>query len=321
MIKILVGYICDLVFGDPYWIPHPIRFIGNGISSTERGLRKIFKGSVLEKLGGIILVLMVVSSSYLLIYLLLWIADWFHPAFRWIMETFLIFQILATKSLDVESRKVYIKLKQGDILEARRFLSYIVGRDTTHLNEQEITRGAVETVAENISDGIIGPLCYIFIGGAPLGMAYKAINTLDSMVGYKNEKYLHFGWASAKLDDLINLIPARLTGLFIVVSSGLLGYDWSNSLRILRRDSRNHKSPNSGYPEAAVAGALNIQIGGTNSYFGQLVEKPTIGDKLKELDTEDILRTIKIMYGASAVGMFFFTLIRWVAYTQWGIGL
>lgn len=321
MIKILVGYICDLIFGDPYWIPHPIRFIGNGISRTERELRKIFKGPKLEKIGGVLLALMVVSGSYLLTYLLLWTADWLHPTFRWIGESFLIFQILATKSLDVESRKVYTQLKQGDILEARRFLSYIVGRDTTHLNEQEIIRGAVETVAENISDGIIGPLCCIFIGGAPLGMAYKAINTLDSMVGYTNEKYLHFGWASAKLDDLVNLIPARLTALFIVVSSGLLGYDGSNSLRILCRDSRNHKSPNSGYPEAAVAGALNIQIGGTNSYFGQRVEKPTIGDKLKELDTEDILRTIKIMYGASAVGMFFFTLIRWVAYTQWRIGL
>ena len=321
MVKIFIGYICDLIFGDPYWIPHPIRFIGNGISNTERGLRKFVKGPQQEKLGGILLTLIIVCSSYLLTVLLLWFAQKIHPTFRSIMETFLIFQILATKSLDVESRKVYTQLKNENILEARKYLSYIVGRDTTHLNEKEIVRGAVETVAENISDGIIGPLLYTVIGGAPLGMAYKAVNTLDSMVGYKNEKYLHFGWASAKLDDLANIIPARLTAFFIVISAGLLKYDGSNSLKILKRDRRNHKSPNSGYPEAAVAGALNIQIGGANSYFGQLVEKPMIGDKSKEIDKEDLLRTIKIMYGASAVGVLFFSIIRWMVYLQWGIGL
>ncbi|AOT72379.1 adenosylcobinamide-phosphate synthase CbiB [Geosporobacter ferrireducens] len=319
MIKIFIGYICDLVFGDPYWLPHPIRFIGNGISSTERKLRKFFKGATQEKIGGILLFVAVVSSSYLLTFLLLWFAQKLHPTIRFIVETFLIFQILATKSLDIESRKVYTQLKHGNILEARKYLSYIVGRDTTHLDEKEIVRGAVETVAENISDGIIGPLMYIFIGGAPLGMAYKAVNTLDSMVGYKNEKYLHFGWASAKLDDLANIIPARLTAFFIVISAGLLRYDWLNSFKILKRDRRNHKSPNSGYPEAAVAGALNIQIGGTNSYFGQMMEKPTIGDKLKELDKEDLLRTIRIMYGASAIGVLFFSIIRWMANIQWGI--
>lgn len=319
MIKIFIGYICDLIFGDPYWIPHPIRFIGNGISSTERKLRKFFRGATQEKIGGILLAVVVVSSSYLATFLLLWFAQKLHPAIGFAVETFLIFQILATKSLDIESRKVYTQLEQGNILEARKYLSYIVGRDTTHLDEKEIVRGAVETVSENISDGIIGPLMYIFIGGAPLGMAYKAVNTLDSMVGYKNEKYLHFGWASAKLDDLANIIPARLTAFFIVISAGVLRYDWLNSFKILKRDRRNHKSPNSGYPEAAVAGALNIQIGGTNSYFGQVMEKPTIGDKSKELDKGDLLQTIKIMYGASAVGVFFFSIIRWMVNIQWGI--
>ncbi|MEW9122156.1 MAG: adenosylcobinamide-phosphate synthase CbiB [Thermotaleaceae bacterium] len=308
--QILIGYLSDLIFGDPYWIPHPIRFIGAGISKTEAVLRRFFKGQVREKIGGAILTIVIVVGSYFIPFFLLRGTDKIHPYLSMIVETFLIFQILATKSLDVESRKVYTQLKNNDIFEARKFLSYIVGRDTTELNEKEIARGAIETVAENISDGIIGPLFYIFIGGAPLGMAYKAINTLDSMVGYKNEKYLYFGRASAKLDDLMNLLPARLTAVFIIIAAAILRYDWRNSFKILKRDRRNHKSPNSGYPEAAVAGALNIQIGGTNSYFGQLMDKPTIGDKRKELEKEDILRTIQIMYTSSAVGLLFFLIIR-----------
>ncbi|MBB6214605.1 adenosylcobinamide-phosphate synthase [Anaerosolibacter carboniphilus] len=312
MLKIVIGYGLDLLFGDPYWLPHPIRFIGNGIKATENMLRRFFKGEKQERVGGIFLTIIIVFLAYGLTYLLMYGAEKVHPYLKLGLETFLIFQILATKSLDRESRKVYTQLQQENLPEARKYLSYIVGRETKDLNEQEIARGAIETVAENISDGIIAPLFYICIGGAPLGMAYKAINTLDSMVGYKNEKYLNFGRASARLDDFVNYIPARLTAFFIIIASAFTGYDWKNGYRITKRDCRNHKSPNSGYPESAVAGALGIQIGGTNTYFGEKVYKPTIGEPIRQLEKEDIQRTIEIMYATSLTGMFCFMMIKYL---------
>ncbi|QEK11808.1 cobalamin biosynthesis protein CobD [Crassaminicella thermophila] len=312
MLTIVMGYFADLIWGDPYWIPHPIRFIGMGIKNTENFLRKFCKNSNDEKLLGILLTLIIVSCSYLITFLLIKIAGWINPYFGHFLEAFLIFQILASKSLDTESRKVLNQLKKGDLKESRKYLSYIVGRETNELNEDEIIRATVETIAENASDGIIAPLFFIFIGGAPLGIAYKAVNTLDSMVGYKNEKYLYFGWASAKFDDLINYIPARLTALFMVIASFLRGYDWKNSIRIIKRDRKNHKSPNCAYPESAVAGALRIQIGGTNTYFGKKVYKPTIGDSLRALEREDIDKSIKIMYTTSAVAMIVFLIIKFI---------
>lgn len=294
----------DLIFGDPYWLPHPVRFIGNGIRKFEKILRKVLKKN--EKLAGIILAFSIVCSTYLIIYLILFLLNKIIPYATSIVETFFIFQILACKSLDIESKKVYYPLKEKNLLEARKFLSYIVGRDTENLDEPEIIRATVETIAENISDGIIAPLFYIFIGGAPLGMAYKAVNTLDSMVGYKNDKYINFGWSSAKLDDIMNFIPARITSIIIVISSMVLGFDYKNSFKILLRDRKNHSSPNAGYPEAAVAGALGIQLGGTNLYFGKKVYKPTIGDKIRPLSIEDINKTIKIMYLTSFIGICIF---------------
>ncbi|MFT9493689.1 adenosylcobinamide-phosphate synthase CbiB [Anaerosolibacter sp.] len=312
MLRIVIGYGMDLLFGDPYWLPHPIRFIGNGIKHVENILRKFFKGDRQERTGGMILTVVIVALTYGITYLLLHMAGMIHPYLKIGLETFLIFQILATKSLDRESRKVYIQLKEGNMPEARKYLSYIVGRDTKDLDANEITRGTIETVAENISDGIIAPLIYIYIGGAPLGMAYKAINTLDSMVGYKNEKYLNFGRASARLDDFMNYIPARLTAFFIVAAAAFLGYNWKDGVKITKRDCRNHKSPNSGYPESAVAGVLGIQIGGTNTYFGEKVHKPTIGDPTRPLEKDDIKRTIGIMYAASAAGMFCLMMIKYL---------
>lgn len=311
MLTIIAGYIGDLLFGDPYWLPHPIRFIGKGIEKTEKLLLKNSRREW-EKTKGVILTSIIVSMSYLGTFFLSKAAFSIHKYIGYGVEAFIIFQILATKSLDRESRKVLVQLEKKDLTEARRYLSYIVGRDTTELSEQEISRGAIETVAENISDGIIAPLFYIFLGGAPLGMAYKAVNTLDSMVGYKNEKYINFGWASARLDDAANYIPARLTGLFICIASVLGGFNWKNSMLILLRDRKNHKSPNSGYPEAAVAGALEIQIGGVNTYFGEKVYKPTIGDPIKPLDKEDIKRTIRIMYMTSAVGLIIMGILKYM---------
>ncbi|MCT4617780.1 MAG: adenosylcobinamide-phosphate synthase CbiB [Marinisporobacter sp.] len=310
MITIGIGYIADLIWGDPYFIPHPIRFIGSGIRNTEKALRKQHDSPKKEKELGVLLTLIIVCSAYLITFLMIKAFSYVHPFLGYLVEAFLIFQILASKSLDMESRKVLNQLNKNDIGEARRFLSYIVGRETSELNEDEIIRATVETVAENTTDGIIAPLFYIFIGGAPLGMAYKAANTLDSMVGYKNEKYLHFGWASAKFDDLLNYIPARLTAFFMIIASFLLKYDWKNCICIIKRDRKNHKSPNCAYPESAVAGALTIQLGGTNTYFGKAVYKPTIGDSLRKLEKEDIDRSIKIMYATSTVSFVILGLIK-----------
>ncbi len=296
---IFIGYFLDIIFGDPYWIPHPIIFIGKSISRLEKLLRGYFDKDRKAKIGGVILASVIIAGTYLTTFSILYILRKYSTLLVSGVEIFMIFQILAAKSLAKESRKVYYPLVEGDILKARKFLSYIVGRDTSSLNADEITRATVETVAENSADGIIAPLFYIFIGGAPLGMAYKAINTLDSMVGYKNDKYIDFGWASAKIDDLANFVPARLTGILIVLASIVLNVDYKNSFKILLRDRKNHSSPNCAYPEGAVAGALNIQLGGTNIYFGKSVYKPTIGDENRELDFEDINRTIKLMYVAS----------------------
>ncbi len=306
MITIVIGYIADVIFGDPRCLPHPVRLIGKSINWIEGLLRKRNCNTFSEKWRGVFLTAIIVTSAYILTFYLLKLANYFSEYLGYLVEAFLIYQILALKSLDYESRKVLIELRNGDMKNARKALSYIVGRDTTTLNDKEVTRATVETIAENISDGIIAPLFFTFIGGIPLGMAYKAINTLDSMVGYKNDRYIHFGWASAKLDDLVNFIPARLTGILIVIASLWMGYNWRNSISILKRDCRNHSSPNSGYPEAAMAGALEIQIGGTNSYFGQLVYKPTIGEPIKKLHIENIAQTIRIMYSASTIGLALF---------------
>ncbi|WIF94964.1 cobalamin biosynthesis protein [Caminicella sporogenes] len=310
MISIFTGYFMDLIFGDPYWLFHPIKFIGMLIKRLEKLLRKIFKKR--EKIGGIVLALSTIGLVYFITYSILSMARALNPLLENVVKTFMVFQILATKSLDVESKKVYYPLKEGNLLRARKFLSYIVGRDTENLSKREIIRATVETIAENISDGIIAPLFYIFLGGAALGMTYKAVNTLDSMVGYKNDKYIDFGWASARIDDIVNYIPARITSIFIVIASAVLGFNYKKSFKILVRDGRNHSSPNAGYPEAAVAGALGIQLGGTNVYFGKPVYKPTIGDEEKSLEVEDIDKTIRIMYLTSFVGICIFALVKFI---------
>lgn len=308
---IFIGYFLDLVFGDPYWMPHPIRFIGKAISKLEGLLRGYFNRDRKARLGGFILAVVIITGTYFIASAILSIAKMYNPYLSKTLQTFMIFQILATKSLAKESQKVYYPLKENNLSQARKFVSYIVGRDTEDLQKDGITRATVETIAENISDGIIAPLFYIFIGGAPLGMAYKAVNTLDSMVGYKNDKYRDFGWASAKIDDIVNFIPARLTAILIILSTIFLGYNTKNSLNILIRDRKNHSSPNAGYPEAAVAGALNIQLGGTSTYFGKPVYKPTIGEKIRDIEVKDIDRTIRIMYGTSFLGVSLFGIIKY----------
>ena len=290
------GLLLDLLFGDPGWLYHPVRLIGNWISWAERQLRKVC-GSHLMAAGGVLWV-MTALMAFLIPFALLALAGWLHPALRFLLETFWCFQILAARSLSSESRKVYEKLKESDLPGARRAVSMIVGRDTEKLTEEGVTKAAVETVAENTSDGVTAPLIYMMIGGAPLGFLYKAVNTMDSMLGYKNDRYLYFGRIPAKMDDIFNYIPARITGLLMTEAAFLTGLDGKNAWKIYRRDRRKHASPNAAQTESVCAGALGVQLAGDAVYFGKVYKKEFIGDALRRIEPEDIQRTGRLMYAA-----------------------
>ena len=300
LLSIYTGYALDLIIGDPYSFPHPVRYIGKLISIVEKQIRKITSSDKGLKIAGFFLWFIVVGVTFGITTLVLQLFK-FNKVAYFIVNTILIYTTLATKCLKDESVKIYKVLKTGDLEKSRIQLSYIVGRDTKNLNEKEIVRATVETVAENTVDGIIAPLFYGFIGGAPLAMAYKAVNTLDSTVGYKNDKYYYLGFASAKIDDIANYIPARLGVILLPLGSLFTGFNFKDALKIGIRDRKNHKSPNCAFSEGAVAGALGIQLGGTNVYFGKEVYKPTIGDKTREIEIEDIVRTNKIMYSSSII--------------------
>lgn len=306
LLSIYTGYALDLIIGDPYSFPHPVRYIGKLISIVEKQIRKITSSDKGLKIAGFFLWFIVVGATFGITTLVLQLFK-FNKLAYFIVNTILIYTTLATKCLKDESSKIYKVLKTGDLEKSRIQLSYIVGRDTTNLNEKEIVRATVETVAENTVDGIIAPLFYGFIGGAPLAMAYKAVNTLDSTVGYKNDKYYYLGFASAKIDDIANYIPARLGVILLSLGSLFAGFNFKDALKIGIRDRKNHKSPNCAFSEGAVAGALGIQLGGTNVYFGKEVYKPTIGDKTREIEIEDIVRTNKIMYSSSIISIIIFT--------------
>lgn len=306
LLSIYTGYALDLIIGDPYSFPHPVRYIGKLISIVEKQIRKITSSDKGLKIAGFFLWFIVVGATFGITTLVLQLFK-FNKLAYFIVNTILIYTTLATKCLKDESVKIYKLLKTGDLEKSRIQLSYIVGRDTTNLNEKEIVRATVETVAENTVDGIIAPLFYGFIGGAPLAMAYKAVNTLDSTVGYKNDKYYYLGFASAKIDDIANYIPARLGVILLPLGSLFTGFNFKDALKIGIRDRKNHKSPNCAFSEGAVAGALGIQLGGTNVYFGKEVYKPTIGDKTREIEIEDIVRTNKIMYSSSIISIIIFT--------------
>ena len=304
LFALLLGFLLDLLLGDPRWLPHPIRAIGALIAGLEKVLRKLFpKSQGGELAGGAALVILVLALSGGFTLLVMWLCGKVGLWLRFLAETILCFQLLATRSLKGESMKVYKALKAGDLEGARYAVSMIVGRDTQRLDEAGVARAAVETVAENASDGVIAPLIFLAIGGAPLGMVYKAVNTMDSMVGYKNDQYLWFGRCAAKLDDLVNFIPARLAGLLMCLGAGFSGFDGPNALRIFRRDRKNHKSPNSAHTEAAAAGALHIQLGGPNYYFGKLVEKPAIGDPDHPVEPLDIVRVNRLMYATAFLAL------------------
>lgn len=268
--------------------------IGRLVAALETVLRRLVRN---ERFGGILLLLVTVGTTYLLTVALLQGAFFINPALGFIVAAYISWTCLAARSLHSQSRLVADALAKGDLNEARLRLSYIVGRDTAALDEPAIWRATVETVAENSSDGVIAPLLYLLLGGPSLAIAYKAINTLDSMVGYKNDRYRYFGWAAARCDDLVNYLPARLTGILMVLAAPLTGLSMGGAWRIMLRDGRNHASPNSGIPEAAAAGALGVQLGGNSSYAGTMVAKPTIGDPHRPLTQGAYAGVVRLMYG------------------------
>ncbi len=290
---ILLALLLDLAVGDPHWLPHPVVAIGRLIQILDTGLRRDRRN---ERLAGVVLLLTVVGTAAGTTWLLLWILTALLPLAGWIAVIVVSATCLAARSLHRESARVAAALLAGDLPAARLSLSYIVGRDTDGLEEPEIWRAVVETVAENSSDGIIAPLFWLTLGGPVAAMAYKAVSTLDSMVGYKNQRYLQMGWASARMDDLLNYIPARLSALLLVTAAPLAGCSASGALRITLRDRLKHPSPNSGHPEAAAAGALGVRLGGEASYGGIRSWKEYIGDPLQPLDAAAYHRTIRLMY-------------------------
>ena len=305
---IIAGFILDLIFGDPHWLPHPICLIGNLIGFIERNLRPRLepnKGALL--LGGALMVIIVLVISFVVPMAILLAAGMVSPWLAFALETLMCYQIFATKCLRDESMKVYDALHKQDLADARVKLSWIVGRDTQNLDEEEITKGAVETVAENTADGIIAPMFYMFLGGVPLAFLYKGINTMDSRVGYRNDKFLYFGRCAAKLDDLANLLPARITGLVMIGAAFVLGLDGKNAWKIFWRDRYNHLSPNSAMTESVTAGALNIQLGGDHFYFGKLVHKDTIGDDIRPVCPEDIVKTNRLLYMTAVLCLVLFS--------------
>lgn len=310
----LIGMILDWIFGDPVWLYHPVRIIGKWISFLEKILRKFAgdqEGNEKKLLiaGGILWILVILASAAVPMGIL-YLAEKFSPCAAFVLECFWCYQLLAARSLGKESKKVYKKLIQDDLPGARLEVSMIVGRDTENLTVEGVTKAAVETVAENTNDGVIAPLIYMLIGGPILGFVYKAVNTMDSMLGYKNEKYLYFGRVAAKMDDVAGFIPARISALLMILASCLLGMDGKNALWIWKRDQRKHASPNAAQTEAVCAGALQVQLAGDAWYFGKKHEKDTIGDPIRDIEPRDILRSEKLMIGTEVLTFLLFGGIR-----------
>lgn len=302
MTAFLGGFLLDLVLGDPCFLPHPVRLIGKLITALEKRLRRPQPAESGRKIRrGLAMVCVVLVVVATVAALCLWAAYRVHPCAGVLLEGLMTYQILAVKCLRVESMKVYRCLQEENLEQARDAVSMIVGRDTDGLDEEGIARAAIETVAENTSDGVIAPMLYLALGGPVLGFFYKAVNTMDSMVGYQNERYLYFGRAAAKLDDAVNFIPARISAFLMIMAAFLSGGDFSgrNAVRIYRRDRRKHASPNSAQTESVCAGALGIRLAGDARYGGKTVKKPYIGDALRTVEYEDIKRANRLMYVAA----------------------
>lgn len=292
---LLLGYLLDFALGDPERLPHPVRWIGSLISTLEKRLRKLPATPAWEKAAGVMLVVLTVSIVYGATLLVLFISYEISQYLCFAVSALLVWTGLCAKSLGDEAKGVLKAFDNGGIEAARKRLSRIVGRDTASLDSKDVLRAAAETVSENASDGVVAPLFFLAIGGPALMMAYKAVNTLDSMVGYKNARYASFGWFAARLDDAANYIPARIAGALAVSASFVLGYNWLSSMRIMLRDGRKHPSPNAGVIEAAFAGALGVRFGGTSSYSGVESVKPFIGDEARQFEPSIVLSAVRLM--------------------------
>lgn len=310
LISIIAGYIIDLIFGDPRPVPHPVVAIGKLVSFCTDRLLCQDSGAKEKRRNGIFMVVIVECACIAVPFCILYLAYRLHLVAGIVIEGIMCWQILAAKSLKTESTKVETALYNNNIEEARFNVSMIVGRDTANLDAEGITKAAVETVAENSSDGVIAPLFYMLFGGAVAGFLYKGINTMDSMAGYKNEKYIDFGRAAAKLDDIANFIPARISALLMVVSAFILGYDAANAWKIFLRDRYKSTSPNAGQTEAACAGALGIELLGDAYYFGKLVKKPSVGDALRDIEPCGIHKANKLMYCMEFLMVVFIIVLR-----------
>ncbi len=316
---IVIAVLLDYIIGDPYSIPHPIRYIGKLISFFEKKVRENFKNL---KLGGYIILILSVIIVAITIFGTLYLFKVVNKYLYYIIKTYIIYSGIAGKCLYEECMKVYKSLKESGIEKARIQLSYLVGRDTNELTEEEVIKATIETASENTIDGVISPLFFAFVGSifnipAELIYLYKTVNTLDSMIGYNNEKYGDIGFASAKADDILNIIPARFGALFIGISGVFLNLDMKNGIKIMFRDRKNHKSPNCAYPEGMVAGLMNIQLGGTHNYFGKPVYKPTIGDRRREVKVEDIVTASKLVLISQAVFTVFSVMFLYEYIVEW----
>ncbi len=313
------GFLLDLVLGDPHTPYHPACIIGKYISGYEKLLRKhLLKdnaGEKLQKRAGIYLVVLVLITATLIPALLLMAAYWMHPYVGLGAEMIMCYAVLAARSLQTESMKVYDALQTDGLEAGRKAVSMIVGRDTQNLDEKGVTKAAVETIAENFSDGVVAPMFYMILGGTVAGYFYKAINTMDSMVGYKNEKYLYFGRAAAHLDDIVNYIPARISALVMIGASFLMKLDGPNAWKIFIRDRHNHASPNSAQTEAVAAGALDVMLAGDAYYFGQLYHKKTIGDDIRPIEVNDIRVMNRLMYASAWITLVLMSVVKWIVLT------
>ena len=294
-----LAYGLDLLAGDPQWLPHPTRWIGRLITWVESVFYDDRASLNLQRLAGCAFWMSVVAGVLIGAKVVIEVSTHLNTFLGQAVIIWLAYTTLATRSLHRESSRVVEALRQGNLATARERLSMIVSRDTGQLGEKEILRAVIETVAENISDGIVAPLLYLAIGGPLAALAYKTVNTMDSMVGYQNERYRHFGWFAARIDDLANWIPARLSGFILVAASACVSLDWRSAWQVMRRDARKMKSPNAGFPEAAAAGALGVQLGGTNIYFGWAVAKPTLGDGQAPMTLDTYRLMIRLLYAAS----------------------
>lgn len=296
-LSVLAGFLIDCVLGDPHGLPHPVVLIGKLISTMERSLRKRMKNRL--RAAGMILAICVPLISALVVFGILFGCRMLHPWAYFGVSSILCWQALAARCLQKEAKKVVMALETEGLEAGRRQVGMLVGRDTEQLSEEQVFKATVETVAENTSDGVIAPMLWLMLFGAVGGWFYKAINTMDSIVGYKNEKYIDFGRAAAKLDDAANWIPARMSALGMIAAAWFTGLDAKNAYRIWKRDRRNHASPNSAQTESVCAGALHVQLGGGAGYFGKWVDKPTIGDADRTVERADVKRSCRLLYGTS----------------------